>query len=170
MSLENTIDVIAIQLAKQRQRSVMLFTDAAGRTSPKCGYRGDNGTMCAVGCIIPDELYTPQLESRGTVYNVLNQGPLQPEWTPDVRDYIYGLVPELNEDTLYRVLDAFQHWHDRETFSGRSISGVSACYQDVLNANPDATDEELKAIIVDHLTTTARRWIKAEEPQFVIGS
>jgi len=29
-----------------------------------CRYRGDDGRMCAVGCLIPDELYRPELEGR----------------------------------------------------------------------------------------------------------
>lgn len=28
----------------------------------KCQYRGDNGTKCAVGMFIPDELYNPQMD------------------------------------------------------------------------------------------------------------
>lgn len=27
-----------------------------------CAYRGDNGTMCAAGCLIPDEEYNPRFE------------------------------------------------------------------------------------------------------------
>lgn len=27
-----------------------------------CAYRGDNGTSCAVGCLIPDEGYSPGME------------------------------------------------------------------------------------------------------------
>ena len=27
-----------------------------------CMYRGSNGTMCAVGCLIPDELYNEKME------------------------------------------------------------------------------------------------------------
>ena len=28
----------------------------------RCAYRGEGGTMCAVGCHIPDRLYSPTLE------------------------------------------------------------------------------------------------------------
>jgi len=31
-------------------------------TQGTCVYRGDNGRMCAVGCLIPDELYSGDLE------------------------------------------------------------------------------------------------------------
>ena len=29
-----------------------------------CMYRGSNGTMCAVGCLIPDELYNEGMEGQ----------------------------------------------------------------------------------------------------------
>lgn len=31
----------------------------------ECRYRGPNGTMCAVGCLIPDEEYDPDFEGLG---------------------------------------------------------------------------------------------------------
>lgn len=30
-----------------------------------CAYRGPNNTSCAVGCLIPDELYDPEIEGVG---------------------------------------------------------------------------------------------------------
>lgn len=30
-----------------------------------CSYRGANGTSCAVGCLIPDDVYTRGMESQG---------------------------------------------------------------------------------------------------------
>lgn len=46
---------------------------AQGRTAmrlrasghPGCAYRGDDGTKCAVGCLITDEFYNPSLEGLG---------------------------------------------------------------------------------------------------------
>jgi len=45
-------------------------TDEGGN----CRYRGNDGTMCAVGCLIPDKLYSPSFEglSAGTAGNRLN--------------------------------------------------------------------------------------------------
>lgn len=34
-----------------------------GALSPKCLYRADNGNKCAVGHLIPDALYVPELEN-----------------------------------------------------------------------------------------------------------
>lgn len=39
------------------------FADYAGR-GIACAYRGENGAMCAVGCLIPDEMYTPHIEGN----------------------------------------------------------------------------------------------------------
>lgn len=32
-----------------------------------CAYRGANGLMCAVGCLIPDELYSEDLERKSVL-------------------------------------------------------------------------------------------------------
>ena len=40
--------------------------DASLNASGKCAYRGEGGTACAVGCLIPDELYDPRIESCTT--------------------------------------------------------------------------------------------------------
>lgn len=44
---------------------------AQGQTSSKgnhpggtCLYRGPNGTKCAVGCLIPDDMYEPTMEGK----------------------------------------------------------------------------------------------------------
>ena len=61
-----------------------------------CLYRGPNGTMCAVGCLIPDEVYNPVMEGSG-VENLLDA---YEEELPD-------LVPHV--DLLVRL----QAVHDR---------------------------------------------------------
>ena len=46
-----------------------------------CMYRGRDGTSCAVGCLIPDEAYDPDMEDAA-----VTQLDVTPEgwWTPDV--------------------------------------------------------------------------------------
>jgi CII-binding regulator of phage lambda lysogenization HflD len=44
-------------LRKQNQRSYSTIFGG-------CAYRGENGLMCAVGCLIKDEFYDYQLESQ----------------------------------------------------------------------------------------------------------
>lgn len=35
---------------------------AAVHSGEGCAYRGEGGTSCAVGCLIPDEMYSPAME------------------------------------------------------------------------------------------------------------
>lgn len=48
-------------LTKQRKQSKTMYGSCL---TPSCAYRGDNGLMCAVGCLITDEVYTDSLESQ----------------------------------------------------------------------------------------------------------
>lgn len=57
----DAIKQITDHLAKQRAKSSELSDEGA----TFCAYRGKEGTMCAVGCLIPDELYSPDLERKG---------------------------------------------------------------------------------------------------------
>jgi hypothetical protein len=50
---------VANHLLKQGKRSV---TEEAFIAS--CVYRGDDGLKCAIGVLIPDELYTPSMEGK----------------------------------------------------------------------------------------------------------
>lgn len=35
-----------------------------------CAYRGDGGLKCAIGCLIPDDYYSPDMEGAGVFENV----------------------------------------------------------------------------------------------------
>lgn len=39
--------------------------EASADSSGVCQYRGPDGTSCAVGCLIPDEMYHPVIEGLG---------------------------------------------------------------------------------------------------------
>ncbi len=47
--------------------SVHLLTQGKRALSPKgrCMYRGEEGTMCAVGCLLDDTTYQPSFEGKG---------------------------------------------------------------------------------------------------------
>ncbi len=53
MTAQEIFDTVVAHLRKQGRKSY------DGRI---CLYRGPNGTKCAAGCLIPDELYTPGIE------------------------------------------------------------------------------------------------------------
>lgn len=60
MNRQETFDKIVTHLLMQGKPATK--TQESGSVS--CVYRGDEGTMCAIGCLIPDEKYSPQLEGR----------------------------------------------------------------------------------------------------------
>lgn len=59
MTKQETFDTVAAHLLKQGKRSM-----SGPRT---CLYRGPDGMKCAVGCLIPDDLYRSSLEGIAVV-------------------------------------------------------------------------------------------------------
>ena len=57
---QDMLDRVAWHLFTQRVRSQTLVND--GRTV--CAYRGNNGTMCAMGIGIPNDVYTRDMEEQ----------------------------------------------------------------------------------------------------------
>lgn len=55
---QEIFDQVVAHLAKQRVGS---FMEGKG-----CAYRGEGGTMCAAGCLIADDEYSPQMDDLGT--------------------------------------------------------------------------------------------------------
>lgn len=60
MNRQETFDKIVTHLLMQGKPA----TKTRENGSVSCVYRGDDGTMCAVGCLIPVEKYSPKLEGR----------------------------------------------------------------------------------------------------------
>lgn len=52
------------QIFEKVSRHLFLQNEKSLDHHGQCAYRGINGRMCAIGCLIPDELYTPYLEGR----------------------------------------------------------------------------------------------------------
>ena len=55
MTQQEIFDTVLAHLRKQGKASVSDMN--------LCQYRGPDGTSCAVGCLIPDELYDPLIEN-----------------------------------------------------------------------------------------------------------
>lgn len=100
-SMSNLIQIsekIRDHLTKQRKQSKSVY---AGSKVPSCAYRGDNGLMCAVGCLITDEVYTPDLESQ----------------CADTRDVVHALMNSLGFDITEKIEQLCTDWqlyHDDE--------------------------------------------------------
>lgn len=54
MEIKEIFDTVKNHMLTQNERSI----NGGGY----CAYRGTDGLMCAVGCLIPDEFYTSDLE------------------------------------------------------------------------------------------------------------
>ena len=99
--MSQMIKDIAAHLAKQRQRSVR---------GSGCVYRtGYTGKMCAVGCLIPDELYTLRMEGRG-VRIMLDE-------FPEVATHIRERYSDVKPHHLVPILVAAQEFHDSGEYS-----------------------------------------------------
>lgn len=83
-----------------------LFTQgrpAMANDGDTCMYRGVNGTSCAVGCRIPNDVYTPEMDVRVTGFDGTNVTALLQRFGP--------ALPE--ELTAYKTMFArLQEVHD----------------------------------------------------------
>lgn len=57
MKAQEIFDTVATHLMKQKER-------AFNHSLNMCAYRGSNNTKCAIGCLIPDEMYTQKMEAN----------------------------------------------------------------------------------------------------------
>lgn len=71
MNAQEIFDTVAKHLLTQNAVSA-----SGERHSPsnafECLYRGDNGLRCAVGCLIPDDVYDPVMEGSPAVELICN--------------------------------------------------------------------------------------------------
>ena len=90
MKKQEIFDTVAAHLIKQKRRSA----DKHG-----CWvYHGVDNLKCAVGCLIPDEIYTPEMEGKN-IFALIKEGAI-PSFSLD----------NLNED--YIVLCDLQYIND----------------------------------------------------------
>lgn len=139
-----TLKVIADHLAKQRERSV--------NAKDICQYRGPNGTMCAVGVLIPDELYSTKLEQT-TIMSLLMAAEI-----PDhhraatnipVRDLLASLLPDVDAAQLQTLLRKIQVFHDGYGLTNGEFTKYLK-YETLIAAFAEKSDEELSARIYQH--------------------
>lgn len=95
---QEIFDTVARHLLNQGKRSAVVDSDIGGNG---CRYRTDDGLMCAVGCLINDEAYAPDLEGK-------------PSWSPEVRFALResGINLGFNRDKTSDLLGDLQQLHD----------------------------------------------------------
>lgn len=84
MTEQEVFDKVAEHLLTQHRQSLL--------SSGKCAYRGENGLMCAAGCLIPDDLYDLSMECL--------------DWEQLVKN---KFIPEHQH---YNLIDNLQYVHD----------------------------------------------------------
>lgn len=62
MNRQELFNKAATHLLKQNKQAL------ADEPDPGCQYRASNGLTCAIGCLIPDELYDPLIENNTVIY------------------------------------------------------------------------------------------------------
>jgi len=112
MTPQEIYDTVAKHLFAQGMRSQGAHPD---KDSMVCLYRGPNGTKCAVGVLIPDEFYDPEMESNALVHL------FDPDVTPDGGFKLPAWMKE-NLSLLMRLQhthDCSWHWHQSERMKER---------------------------------------------------
>lgn len=93
MNIQEIYDKVARHLLTQRAPS--LSEEAEG-----CAYRGDNGLMCAVGCLISDNHYSKDLEGH-TVESI------------EVIESLLDSGIDMKDLNISHLLKRFQDIHDK---------------------------------------------------------
>ena len=104
MTQQEIFDTVLEHLRKQGKASLS--------TEGDCTYRGPDGTSCAVGCLIPDELYDPLIENVSLPQIFNNYPPFRREgdW-PELRPIMARISDHLGVENE-PLLDALQRAHD----------------------------------------------------------
>lgn len=62
MTAQEVFNTVAHHLLTQKKKSFVEMNDCV-----RCMYRGPDGLKCAVGILIPDDMYDPKLEHKSVV-------------------------------------------------------------------------------------------------------
>lgn len=78
-----------------------LFTQGVKAVDPahgRCMYRGQNKTTCAVGCLIPDEVYETSMENRRVLSLMSSFGDVLPKFFSRQIDLL-GALQAVHDDS-----------------------------------------------------------------------
>jgi hypothetical protein len=93
MTDQEVFDHVVDHLRRQGRQS--MTPDRTGR--PICAYRGNDGLKCAVGCLIPDAAYRPDIESweatSEMVRPILDRLGIDPELARDLQEIHDAALP-----------------------------------------------------------------------------
>ena len=98
MNKQQIFDTVVKHLAQQKRRSMAIFVHREEEINT-CAYRGKYGDMCAVGCLIKDEDYSPVMETN-PVDDLVRKG-LLPEYLKQHTGLLQAL--QLAHDSAFTV-------------------------------------------------------------------
>jgi hypothetical protein len=125
MNQQEIFDKVASHLITQGVQATYRPHPKQREAYSNCAYRGDNGTMCAAGCLIPDEEYNPEFEGL--------------DWG-EVGVEIPSLASLTFEDhdlisSLQSVHDNESNWHNIDILKEklRNVAHMYTLSSDILN-------------------------------------
>ena len=104
MTQQEIFDVVLAHLRKQGE--------AAVDDLDECQYRGPDGTSCAVGCLIPDELYDPLIENVSAIQIMEGHVPFGRELDGPKLLPIMARITNLLGTESAALLSRLQYAHD----------------------------------------------------------
>ena len=108
MTPQEIFDTVAKHLFAQGRRATIRETDIYGEVSAACRYRAEDGTKCAVGALIPDEVYDPKMEGYD-VDCVLSSDPgYLPEWMHDNAELLRALQTAHDAESSWVTTEAMR--------------------------------------------------------------
>jgi len=100
MKKQEILDKVATHLLSQMEQALS--------KGGSCMYRTEAGLKCAIGCLIPDDLYDPDIEDAPVSCFVRVRNAYQPEWR-----VARTIGRKLGiRSTHYRLLEDLQSLHD----------------------------------------------------------
>lgn len=99
-TMQELFDIAATNLLTQNKKS---FGACSGQSGNGCDYRGAEGTKCAVGHLIPDEVFTQDMDEGITAWNLLDN-------FPELENFLLAADRPRNESELF--LREMQTIHD----------------------------------------------------------
>jgi len=113
MKKQEIFDAVVKHLLAAPARSVNHITDT-------CVYRGPNGSKCAVGAILPDEIYDPKFDisSEGTGIHSLCE-----KYSDEIPYWMRRNVMLLQE--LQRTHDDPENWYDKKRYMIQKLHRIA---------------------------------------------
>lgn len=119
MNAQEIFDKAATHLIKQNRRAI----------GNGCMYRADNGLMCAVGALIPEELYNPKMESD-SVEGIMHEFPEIETFLGKENLDLLSSLQTLHDDY------AIEEWPQQLRQMAREFELSTIALDKTLNGNP----------------------------------